>query len=161
MTVFDLESHLHRPSTRALYEEATYVVLDPIREYGNWMRQVYIEDAEATGIFGITLGFSDRPPIRKFWEFFEFEQAINALQVVRDHRPDLRIFLNFLDEFEDDYEIEGGDMLRGVIHAMAQFRAFREGDEWTMLLERADLGCCSGSGRVHSPFFAAIATRLG
>ncbi|WP_155773715.1 hypothetical protein [Methylorubrum extorquens] len=146
------------PNLQATYDAATYFVLEALHETSDTVEFVLLEEAAEGGLFGITVGLPDRPALRVFWTFPDFGDAVAVFQEIRNLRPDARFFFSEWSE-EDGNEIQGTDILRGMIAMRAEENRFDPDCEWTWLAEDA-AGNRPENGRDYEPFYAAIAARL-
>lgn len=158
MTTSLIEIDNFCPDFRADFDRATYFVLEAVHRRSDGTELLLLQEAEEDGLYAISIGLPDRPPLSKTWVFEDFFDAVAALQELRDLRPEVRFFLSvWLDEH--GLEILGNDVLRGLIVAQAATGEQAESCEWAWLAEDA-AGNGPADGRDYDPFFAAIAARL-
>ena len=156
-SLLDLEAF--SSGLRADFDRATYFIIEAVDRSSDGTELLLLEEAEEHGLFAISIGLPDCPPLSKTWVFESFLDAVAALQEVRDLRPEARFFLSvWLDEH--GLEILGNDVLRGLIAVQASTGEQAENCEWAWLAEDA-AGNRPAGGRDYNPFFAAIAARLG
>lgn len=159
MTVSLLNLEAFPSGLRADFDRASYFVIEAVDRSSDGTELLLLEEAEEDGLFAISIGLPDCPPLSKTWVFESFLDAVAALQEVRDLRPKARFFLSvWLDEH--GLEILGNDVLRGLIVTQAATGARAKDCEWAWLAEDA-AGNRPAEGRDYDPFFAAIAARLG
>lgn len=159
MTSYLLDLQAFSSELRADLDRATYFVIEAVDRKSDGTELLLLQEAEEHGLFAISIGLPDRPPLSKTWVFEDFFDAVAVLQELRDLRPAARFYLSiWLDEH--GLEILGDDVLRGLIVAQAATGEQAESCEWAWLAEDA-AGNGPAEGRDYDPFFAAIAARLG